>query len=875
MSEAPKASGARPDDPERAAGRVADLVGRRVRWARASLWVERIARAFWPLYAFLAASIAAALLAPFDALPFWLHVATLAGFACAALFLAIRGATRLSPPTEAETWAKLDAGSPERPATTLFDRLEAGGNDPATRAIWAEHLRRMAEKAKALRPAPPDLRLSSRDQWALRYAAPLSLLGALFLTAGDGGARLDAAFSPARAEPEATGPVLSIEAWATPPIYTGAPPVYLSQRSGEADPIVLPEGSRIAIQVFDAGAEPTLAETVGDAAAPAQFSTKDGRGASAEVMLLRDGAVEVRLDDRVAARWRFAATPDLPPAIAFTATPKRDAANLLEIAFSATDDYGVARATARIEPDAEALAHAPSAEPFVTEPITVDLPLPLTGRATEAGDTISEDLTRHLWAGLPVTAMLTAEDEIGQTGVSETAHFRLPQRRFFEPMAKALIEQRRSLGWDLARAEYVHAALEAVTTDPEAVFDDSTAYLATRTAIRRLGYAIADGRVAAEAGSILDLLWDAAVRIEDGDLSDAAERLRAAERKLRDAIRDGASEDEIAQLMKELREALSDYLQQMAKQALENPESLAEMPEGSRMMDQRSLNDMLNRLEDAARSGMQSEAERLLSQLQQLLENLQMAQRGQGQGQQGQGQQSLQELQDLIGRQQGLADESYRRDQQQRGQGQPEPGLGPQAPQDGEGQPGQSGQSQSGQGQSGQGSQGSAPRDPGALAQEQQELRRLLDQLRQGLPQGLSDGADRALDRAGSEMGDATDDLLSDQPGAAVDDQVDALEAMREGAEQLGEALRELARQQAGEDGESGMDGPGGDAADLDPLGRPQSSMGPLYGDSVEVPDAGEITRSRELLEELRRRAGERARPREELDYIDRLMQQF
>jgi len=854
MSDARKPNGSPPDSPEH----VAELIGRRMGWSRAALWIERVAQAFWPLYTFLAGGLAVALLFPFDALPFWLHVAALIGFACGAVAMGIRGFARLSPPTEAEAWAKLDAGSPERPATTLLDRLEAGGDDPATRAIWAEHRRRMAEKARLLRPAPPDLRLSSRDRWALRYAAPLSLLGALFLTAEDGRARLDAAFSPSREVEAATGPALSIEAWATPPIYTGAPPVYLTQRSGEEAAIVLPVGTRIAIQVFDADAEPALTESVGEETAPARFSVEGGRGAAAEITLLRDGAVEVALGKRVAA-WRFAATPDQPPTITFTAEPKGDAAGLLEISFAAADDFGIAAAAARIEPDAEALAHAPSAQPFVTESIILDLPLPLTRQATEAGETVSEDLTRHIWAGLPVTAILTAEDEIGQKGESETARFRLPQRRFYEPMARALIEQRRSLGWDLARARYVHAALSAVTVDPEAVFDDHIAYLATRTAIRRLGYAIEGGRVAEEAEGILDLLWDAAVRIEDGDLSNAAERLRAAQQRLRDALRNNAPDDEIARLMQELREALADFLNQMARQALQNPGSLADLPDGAEIMDQQTLEDMLNQLEDAARGGMRERAEQLLSQLQQMLENLQMAQRGQGQGMQGPGQQALRELQDLIGRQQGLADETYRRDQQQRGQGQ----QGEGAPQ-GDGQSGQNGQGQSGRG----------PRGSGALATEQDQLRQLLDDLRQGLPRGLSEGAGDALDRAAREMGEARSDLLADEPGDAVDDQVDAMEAMREGAEQLGEALRQMAGQSGGEDG-SALDGPGDNAADVDPLGRPTASMGPLYGDSVDVPDSDEVTRSRELLEELRRRAGERRRPREELDYIDRLMEQF
>jgi hypothetical protein len=69
-------------------------------------------------------------------------------------------------------------------------------------------------------------------------------------------------------------------------------------------------------------------------------------------------------------------------------------------------------------------------------------------------------------------------------------------------------------------------------------------------------------------------------------------------------------------------------------------------------------------------------------------------------------------------------------------------------------------------------------------------------------------------------------------------------------------------------------EGPAGDAP-LDPLGRPQRSEGPDFGNSVKVPDEIDTQRAREILEELRRRFGEPTRPLLELDYIDRLLRRF
>jgi hypothetical protein len=43
----------------------------------------------------------------------------------------------------------------------------------------------------------------------------------------------------------------------------------------------------------------------------------------------------------------------------------------------------------------------------------------------------------------------------------------------------------------------------------------------------------------------------------------------------------------------------------------------------------------------------------------------------------------------------------------------------------------------------------------------------------------------------------------------------------------------------------------------------------------VKIPDQADVQKSREILDELRRRSGERTRPEIERDYIDRLLKRF
>src|SRR4029078_10793915 len=103
-----------------------------------------------------------------------------------------------------------------------------------------------------------------------------------------------------------------------------------------------------------------------------------------------------------------------------------------------------------------------------------------------------------------------------------------------------------------------------------------------------------------------------------------------------------------------------------------------------------------------------------------------------------------------------------------------------------------------------------------------------------------------------------------------------ALDALRKGAQSLAEAM------QQGEGEGQGEDGPGNRAGrrqsggnQTDPLGRPLH--GREFGDDLTVKIPGEIDVQRvpRILEELRRRLGDTARPQIELDYIERLLKDY
>jgi hypothetical protein len=130
--------------------------------------------------------------------------------------------------------------------------------------------------------------------------------------------------------------------------------------------------------------------------------------------------------------------------------------------------------------------------------------------------------------------------------------------------------------------------------------------------------------------------------------------------------------------------------------------------------------------------------------------------------------------------------------------------------------------------------------------------------------------AERALDQGPGATGDA------------VDAQGRAVEALRDGAQKLAEAMNGQAGGDGSgtegeeEEGRQGSPGQFGAADGIDPLGRPagrERAFNPgARFDPMGIPTA---ERARRVLEELRRRLGEPARPREELDYLERLLRRY
>ncbi len=836
----------------------------RLRLARVALLWERLWPALWPTVFVVGVFAVAVLFDVLPLLPATAHAGVLALFALAivvALLWGWRAAGLRAPPDAIAARRRIEdaSGLLHRPLQALSDRPSAPLDGPAS-VLWAAHQRRMAAAVRRLRVGWPAAGLARRDPWGARAVlAMLLLLGGI--DAGpDWRDRLARSLAPNVVGGAATV-ASSFDLWLTPPEYTGLAPQFL--RAGDNEAVRVPIGSVLLAQVHGGSAAPILAIDN----EPRDFAAIDQHNFRVEATLAAGTSLTVKQGGATLGRWAIEIVPDKPPTIAFARPPTPTPRAALRLDFKAGDDYGVESAKAVIRRHTGAAADAPI--DAAVEPMEIDLPLPGL-HLKDAEGTSYQDLSPHPWAGLPVDIRLVASDALGQTGESEPVRMNLPERAFHHPIARAIIDQRKELAKDSRSADEVAEILGDLNRRPALYGDDVVVYLALRLAQQRLRHDQDKGTVAA----VEQLMWDSALRIEDGHMSLAERELRRLEQQLQEALAKGAPDSEIEQLMQQLQQALDRYLQALAQDMQRQPSEAAPPLDPSRVLTSSDLQRMLDRARELARSGARDQAREMLSQLQNMLENLRAARPGEMQ-QRGasQAQKTMRGLNDLMQRQQQLLDRSFRAQRQQ-------------GPQNRAGQPGQPGGQQPGR-QSGPGQDpGEETADAGGAADngemgdaagQQEGLRRGLGEIMRQLGEGSGD-IPEPFGRAERAMRDATGALQRGRPSQAIGPQTEALDQLQQAARDFAQQLqRRLGNAWGDPNGDQigATDRDPRDRVERDPFGRPMSNNGTIDQGDVKIPDQNVLQKSRQILDELRRRAGERFRPAIELDYIDRLLKRF
>ena len=900
-------------------------------WRKLTLFA--LGRAFWPLFVFVCLFLAMAMAGVFDRVePAIGAVMTLVFFLGGAL-LFLRGLRRYQPPTQEDALETLDRQSDLRPLASLADRPA----DPSRGAhsLWRYHRARLLAELDNLRPPSLAAAWKALDPYFLRAILPAALATIAIIAWTDAPGRVVRAFSPDYGALVGADDMV-VEAWITPPEHTGRAPIFLKPG---LDGLRIPKGSEVTLRT-QAPSAPRLVMHGKKSRKQAFLATPDG-AFEAKAKIMEDTRLSVRWWGERAA-WRLLASPDDPPTVKFVSIPSIGSQDRIEFTWGAADDYGVTGLELAIslrEPNPA----APDAEDRVS------VPLPGVS-ATQGSDTVQLDLTRHRWAGLAVNLRLVATDGAGQEGTSETVPFMLPEKLFLEPIARVAQEVRVTVlrepgayadlpkndaalqqdALNTAAANRLASApggvqkaammLDAVTFKGEQYMPNIAAFLTFRTAQGILSAASTKD----EADAVDPLLWALALKSEYGSAADALRRLEAARRALEQALRDGASEEEIKRRMEAFRDAANNYLAAKMAEAMANggqePVSNEDgaASAGGPNLGGQDFEDMLQALQDLTETGATDQARQLLSDITDMLQNLEFQKGGSGgegmpgmPGEQAENEDlppeeqeltdAMKRLSDILREQRQLNDDTLAQERGERPGEQPGDGTEP-GEQAGQ-QPGQQGQQPGGEDptgnqQAGDGSQagetpgsGSGKTDsadnsetgsgPGqrpsdqTLAERQARLGELVEKLarEKGLRQGGETG-ENALE------GRIDPDALADIRRA----QRSAEEALEQGNERRAARNQELATQLLSEqsgslakaldemrDARSGQRGDSGNSTD--PLGRNASGAG-NNGDNVNIPDAGERQRAKDILDELRRRYND-AEDEEEREYLRRLLERF
>ena len=743
----------------------------------------------------------------------------------AALFPLVR--LRWADPSRALSRLDRDAPIGHRPASQLQDTLANPEDDAATRALWALHKQSLAAGLQRITVAQPSPNLPARDPYALRFAAVLLAVVGFLAAGSERLARLAAAFYSL---PSATAATQArIDAWINPPPYTGKPPIFLKSLQGpENKTIIAPEDSVLVVR-----GDPAFVSThVTGGIKPQDKKNTPDR----EFLLQGDGETKIYAGQELSMSLSIHVTPRTAPTIRLLELPQSNLSGSLTLHYEIHDPYGIRDVGGAVDAPNQ-LKDAPKHRLY--DPPTLALPLPGSSGSGEMRTTV--DLSEHPWAGAHVTLTLLAKSISEMEAKSSSVEMDLPQRRFANPLARALVELRRDLVLDPdGNTAKVREALDSLKLGPD-LFETSPRVYIDLDGVGRL---LTSARSDDELRETSTWLWKLALSIEDGSASQALKDLRNAENRLRDALKRNASPDELKKLTQELREAAERFLaENMRNQKEQNSQD-------QDASDSKDLDSLFDKLEKDADSGAKVDAEAMLDELQDMMENLQSAESSKSDPAQKQVQKTMKDLDKLLKDQQALRDETFRQDQRERSGRQP---------------------SDSDKG------------DAETLEQRQSNLRQRLEDMRREL-QGKGAEPPPNLGEAQSDMSEAEKNL-KDKDGAdtggrgksqrrygrspkgdAVEAQGKAIEALRKGSEAMQQQMKGKGK------GKGYAARPGSGLGEKgDPLGRRQDGhKGAAEGQLSGGPESAE--RARRVLEELRRRLSDPNRSSDEREYLERLI---
>ncbi len=714
-----------------------------------------------------------------------------------------------------------------------------------TQALWQSYQTKQKATLNALPNRLYGLYFSRIDPFSIRIFSLLLFITAIGLNLGQATPRIAAAFPPFQINNNGnaeTAKNFHNHIWILPPQYTGRPDIKLNGY-GLEKMTDLPQGSEIRVltRSYTFGILPLNLKWPGrnNAMPLTKIDSQNYAGQSIlpppspEAQNLR---LQIKEGPFTKTDWPVTFIPDKAPLITKQPMQKIEENGVISLPLMLKDDYGVTALHFDLQLDNSQVLEGP----IYANPYSERRPIAVPGGETPQEITQKLDLTSHLWAGLPVTLTIKAEDAASQMSGIRQIQMILPERAFSHPVARYLIEQRQSLAWNgIAALEDVAEALIHATSDPAKLNDDSVAFLTLSSAFYRIIYAPSEKTVK----ELIPLLWDVAMRLEDFGHSKRVRELAQAIENMMQSLNEGASDEELAKRFEELAQNLDSYVDSLRDQIERDlkqidPEGHGMLPQerAERMIDRQDFDQFMRNLLGDLEQGDSDSAKDKLSRLQDFLQNIvpDLQQRAPQAMQFSM--ESANELEKLIESQEELLDVT--KDLAQTLQSSP----------------------------SSQTAQSAQNRHI-----EQKALRNILGELMREssdilgkIPEGLGE--------AEFEMRKSETALRQINPQRSIPAQQNAIDYLRQGQQNMMEEMQQQMMAMM-----NPMFAPGEQQGGIDPLGRRRDESGQnrLSGSDVEIPDEATQKRLRDILNTLRDRAGDYTRPKSERDYLNRLLKQF
>lgn len=844
------------------------------------VFIERLTAAFWMLFCWVTLWFSLWSVNLIEYSPSFGYYLVSGLFYTGFYYFLVCGYRKFSVPKKSEIYKRMEI--PSRPIQSLSDR-PANTKNKVSKALWNIQVGKWIDSLRNIKVVNAKAVLLTRDAYGISFACLTIFITALIYAGSFAPQRIENGLFPFI---QALNDLKSREVVTVriiPPEYTQRGEITLSGSGFFDDVLEIPIGSEIKFVVRERNISPHI-KFGGIVLSVEKDPQNVGTYTSSHTVdTISSGTMHIRGLFLQHFGAEYTVLDDTPPEVSLIGDIEKNSAGKIKVPMSVKDDYGVTSLSLKIRKDPEILDY-PIGDVYIVS-------RSLFAGAHNIEEDVSPlfDLTPHTWSGLPVIIDIAVQDHYGHSVDLEPISTVLPERKFNDPSARTIIEQRQRLAWaPYGSANVVSQSLEDLLYRPDLLKRDHVVFLGLRAASSRLYYS----PNIETAHALITLLWKLAIRLEDGDLALLLEEVMQVQQELESALLDPNSSDEkIAELTQKLQEKLMEYMQALSKQLQQKDSETGDVPLNAEMMqemlDPRALNEFLSEMADSAINGERERAKQMLSEFRDMMDSLSSPENMQIPDDIKNMMSTMKDLQEIIQNQQALLENTlddinnnsvdYQRQEQNYGdmsrdnsQQTENWGMGdmppmPSSPSE-QGAPQSGGFDSGAKGPNNKGQGNPSNSKEGMLAQQrsgaQDSLRKDLNGLSETYSQDSGKGTPENFGKADQAMGLSSHELKSGAPSRSVPHQEDALSALKDQMRDLKQQLKQRMQNMR-------MLSLGGAGS------RGEEENGPFGNRSIKIPEGSQERRIDDIIDLLRDKSGEWNRSIEEREYYKRLLRRF